>query len=1109
MKSAFTIFSIPTLAVLLTLAVDAGAQAPWKLTIRPSLPSLVAGSCTPVRLELLDASGKAPPRNPAGMLVSSSDFDMSVTGGAVVGRYDGASAWSACACPASAGVSATITATYPARGLAQKARATGVGFQSSITIPVVAGSSSGVPIGCEQFKTSTVPAGSGAPWTVTLTTGLSALAIGTCGPIGIDLRDATGREYPRNPAGKLVSLADFDMTVTGSGVVGQYSGASNWSACACQSASAGATATITATYPASALATTDRVPGVAFQASMQLPLAAGRGPYDPPGCSAAGSRTVATAVTALAPVAAIPVPLQPVPLQPAPLQPAPLQPAAAQPVAAQPVVLAPGSQPIGTAPQPTRTAVPAAPAAAPPGPAPIGVSATGTPGSATLTWQPVAGVASYVVTRQQANAPPVQQNLSASNTGMFVSGLGPATAYTWTVKAIQADGREGSATVQFTTPPAENPLGFMARQTGDGQVKLWWQWVSGASYYVLFGPGTAGGVKVDSNTFTHTLTGIPDGAQQWSVASYYDPGPASTPAAQFSKVQLTVKSYLLSGWVDLHTHPMVNLAFGGKLIHGGVDVGSLLPADNACNKGVRATAIDHALGDDRPSHGGWNLLTFPCGDDLRQLLIHEFQQGNAALTTASPARGFPDFLDWPKWNDITHQKMWFEWIRRARDGGLRVMVALATNNKTLADAMSGGSPITGTADGATDDKSSANLQLAEMEAFVKRHPDFMEIAYGSADIQRIVQANKIAVVLGVEVDNLGNFTSSPVATLPPAAARLLVAAEIQRLYDAGARYIFPIHVLDNAFGGTAIYEHGFNVSNLRESGHYWDIECADVSDDITHTYQLGTDVLENILKSTVSLIKLGIDPFRHPGAPPVCPGGLPGKSGGHRNALGLTPVGVMAVEEMMRRGMIIDIDHMSQKAADATLTIAESFGYPVVSGHTGIRGLAGSDAENARTPAQMARISRLHGMFGLGSDGASASGWARLYQSAMRNMGYLNPDTTKATYENGAVSFGTDLNGLVKGPQPGGGNRVQYGPAFPMSSSVMKSWNYNTEGVAHYGMLPDFLMDVRTAPSDGYVTGGAPVGVAGDELVGHHLFRSANYFWQMWARIEARKANVP
>jgi hypothetical protein len=149
-------------------------------------------------------------------------------------------------------------------------------------------------------------------------------------------------------------------------------------------------------------------------------------------------------------------------------------------------------------------------------------------------------------------------------------------------------------------------------------------------------------------------------------------------------------------------------------------------------------------------------------------------------------------------------------------------------------------------------------------------------------------------------------------------------------------------------------------------------------------------------------------------------------------------------------------------------------------------------------------------MFGLGSDAAHSSAWARNYQSAMIIMGYQSPDTTKTSYVNGAISFGTDLNGLVKGPIPGGGNRVKYDASFPMSNSGTKFWDYNTEGVAHYGMLADFVRDVRFAPSNGYMgPNGVPIGVAGDELVDNHLFRSANYFWQMWERIEARKSLVP
>jgi microsomal dipeptidase-like Zn-dependent dipeptidase len=506
----------------------------------------------------------------------------------------------------------------------------------------------------------------------------------------------------------------------------------------------------------------------------------------------------------------------------------------------------------------------------------------------------------------------------------------------------------------------------------------------------------------------------------------------------------------------------------------------------------------HALSDDRPSHGGHDLFNFTCGDHFRHgVIIPGFQAGNDALVTPGAARGFPDFDHWPKWNDITHQKMWYEWIRRARDGGLRVMVALATNNRTLAAAVSGPNeplPI--------DDVSSADLQLTEIKSFVGRHNDFMEIALAPADIKRIVQANKIAVVLGVEIDNIGNFNM-----FPPSPG--LIAGEIQRLHNAGVRYVLPIHVMDNAFGGTAIYENGFNTSNRREAGHFWDIECAGAEDGITHTYNSGTDFFEVLKQSAGALVKLGINPFERPPPPPACPSGR-----GHRNVRTLTANGVFAIKQMMKRGMIVDIDHMSTKAADSTLAIGMQFDYPIVSGHSGIRvaGKAHSDAENSRTPGQLEKISKLHGMFGLGTAGVHAYDWVKEYQRAINVMG--------ASYQSGAVSFGTDLNGFVKGPVMGNEkgarlNRVVYDVASdPLSipkskasdspiSGTFKTWDYNKEGVAHYGMLRDFVVDIKTAPA------GVTSGLAGSELVDSHLNRSANYFWLMWQRIEARKSNVP
>ena len=125
-------------------------------------------------------------------------------------------------------------------------------------------------------------------------------------------------------------------------------------------------------------------------------------------------------------------------------------------------------------------------------------------------------------------------------------------------------------------------------------------------------------------------------------------------------------------------------------------------------------------------------------------------------------------LHWPKHNDITHQQMWVDWIKRARENGMRIMVALAVNNKTLATALKGDPPL--------DDRGSADLQIREIRAFVNRHRDFIEIAASSADLRRIVRSGRLAVVLGIEIDDLGNFDSTE-GSISQAA----INAEVNRL----------------------------------------------------------------------------------------------------------------------------------------------------------------------------------------------------------------------------------------------------------------------------------------------------------------------------------------
>ncbi|HOY21013.1 MAG TPA: RICIN domain-containing protein [Haliscomenobacter sp.] len=538
----------------------------------------------------------------------------------------------------------------------------------------------------------------------------------------------------------------------------------------------------------------------------------------------------------------------------------------------------------------------------------------------------------------------------------------------------------------------------------------------------------------------------------------------------------------LTGYVDMHTHPMSHLGFGGKLIHGAPDVDILVPAipsGNGCRHYTRAANINEALCSCKATHGGYGLFDNTCGDDLRKAILRS-TEGNLHARSGhheEGAQGFPAFSGWPAYNDITHQQMWIDWIKRTYQHGLRVMVALTVNNATLAAAVSG------TGDRNADDVSSSNIQIDEMKRMVARHngsagsvDDWMEIAYTASDIRRIVRANKLAIILGMEVDNIGNFNKNTTInpnSLTPATTQV-VRSEIQRIYNQGVRYIFPIHLVDNKFGGTAVYEDMFNLSNYHQSGRHWDIVCANPADGITKKFVVaGFDAPLAAAKA-----KIGVDAFRNPPTPPNC--------SGHVNNLGLTPLGEYAIKEMMKLGMMIDVDHMSKKSMDKTLEIANSVtagGYPLNAGHNGIR--TGGGSERSLSLAQAQTIMRLGGVIGVGCSKTKAYDFVGNF---LRISGLLGGD-------NARLAIGTDINGFEQGPPPTpGSNLVVYDASFPMCTTGSKSWNYNTVGVAHYGLLPDFFKDVQTTS----------YGIS----VYEKLMKSAEYFAQMWEKCERQKTNV-
>jgi hypothetical protein len=125
------------------------------------------------------------------------------------------------------------------------------------------------------------------PWTVTLTPSLNPLPIGFCSAVHLTVIDPATNDTPRNSQRQRVTIADFDMTVSGASVAGYQIDAYHFDACACQGGKAGSEATVTASYPARALLDAARGEKLEpVQATATFTLAPAKGTVDPPACAA-------------------------------------------------------------------------------------------------------------------------------------------------------------------------------------------------------------------------------------------------------------------------------------------------------------------------------------------------------------------------------------------------------------------------------------------------------------------------------------------------------------------------------------------------------------------------------------------------------------------------------------------------------------------------------------------------------------------------------------------------------------------------------------------------------------------------------------------------------
>ena len=500
----------------------------------------------------------------------------------------------------------------------------------------------------------------------------------------------------------------------------------------------------------------------------------------------------------------------------------------------------------------------------------------------------------------------------------------------------------------------------------------------------------------------------------------------------------------VAGFADMHLHITADQRAGGAVIYGE-------PYD--------IYGITRALGHDAEVHG-------PDGS--------EDVTGNL-LRTGLPfgthdTQGWPTFAGWPVHDTVTHQQTYYVWLKRAWMAGERLVVAQTVEDQPICEI----EPVKVHSCDETEAIRQQIQTLRGLQGYVDaqaggKGKGWFRLVYNPRQARAAIEKGRLAVLIGIESSNLFDCSEQ---MGQPECTRRDVDRGIRRARALGVRSVFPMHWTDNAFGGSAL-EGGakgllINILEAFQTGHYFRTgPCPEPGQ--------GEEM------GTLSPGELSILVGFFPVAAPLAQAGMPAYPPGLQcNANGLSPLGKYLIKRLMANHMLIEMDHMGEWAREAVLRIAKRRRYPLVSGHTGTGG--------AWTPAQLRLIYRLGGMASATPD--TAPQLAAKIES-------LEQDRAKGRYF--GVGLGTDTGGFsdLPGSRP---DAAQTPLAYPFRSfrgkvvfqrqrSGSRTFDLNTDGVAHYGLIPDLLADMQQH-------GGTPAL--------RSLFRSAEAYLRTWELAYAR-----
>ncbi|MBL4746278.1 MAG: T9SS type A sorting domain-containing protein [Flavobacteriaceae bacterium] len=530
------------------------------------------------------------------------------------------------------------------------------------------------------------------------------------------------------------------------------------------------------------------------------------------------------------------------------------------------------------------------------------------------------------------------------------------------------------------------------------------------------------------------------------------------------------------GIADVHNH-----AASHNMVHGLINAGKMFSP----------LGIQDALKDCATTHGnGGHLdplgaLSRTGGDGQHAI---DFDSVIAEMAKGHDTGGFPTFKDWPKFNEATHQMNYYKWLDRARMGGLRLMTVYTVDNIAASILMNivfdktgpylyprEGTPNPRDSQFSGTEVSNVSLKfMYDLQDYVDAQEGgvgkgWLRIVKSPEEARTVIKQGKLAIVLGLELADLMDCIDG--AKNRPKCTKEYIEQKIQFHYEQGVRAIFPALHYNNDFVGTNkggfVYEFGQAIFNgeldqyelCKKEGKFGAKRPAFDLEAYKELSGFGKGIIGEIVRAITP-----IDLATIPDLPEVTE-----ELQYYCNSVGLKPKGKLLMHALMSKGIMIDIDHVSKKAVKEIKEVLDPYGYPYIVTHNDDVAIVGEAVfSRGGLLAQITTKSNENGSKCKFPTSEDAFLNNKLISEASLKYKNIAATTLSTDFFGSLNALGPRFNNAVNACKKNQGNRMQYpftsfdgGVVFEKQQSGDRTFDFNTDGFAHYGLLPDLIEDFK------------------------------------------------